>query len=74
MLHPTTFQSEEGTMLLALFCCGSVSSYAVPANERRKACVLGMGCGCPTSGSELNLRPFGVSAGTSRAPRVFDVP
>ena len=35
--------------------------------------MLGMGCECHTSASELNLRPFGASTGTFHA-RVFSVP
>ena len=45
----------------------------MPEKEDKTACVLGMGCECHTSASELNLRPFGASTGTFHA-RVFSVP
>ena len=36
--------------------------------------VLGMGCGCHASVSELNFNPFGASAGTFRGRVFFPVP
>ena len=67
---PQRFSQKRG-LGCPLHRRGPVVPNTVP--EKRKVCVLGMGCGRHGSASELNFRPFGVSAGTFRG-RLISTP
>ena len=55
--------SQNGGLGCPLLRRGPVSPNTVPPQKEENMCVLGMGCGRYDSASELNVRPFGASAG-----------